>query len=262
MPMKKVRGKHAALEMGTRTQQERLLSRLERAIGASVNLTITDNSHTLISSKHQAGNYSVRLHAMFLNAEPAVVKALAIYIKNVAGHQECRQANKALDDYIAHNDFAIHQLPPQEHSSRVRLVSQGWHYDLKTVLQEVVDIMKDSGLYLNVGGVAIGWSWPRTVTLPRRSIKLGSYNADNWAIVVHPALDSPVVPRCFIQQVVYHELLHHRLRRGLIRHEPVVHTDEFKRLERRFPLFQIAAQWERKNLNWLLRRNTKPRRRG
>src|SRR4051812_14849957 len=64
---------------------ELLRQRLERRLAAPLPagrlaLAVTDNRHTMISVKREKGLYRLRLHHMFLEAEPDVVKALGRYV--------------------------------------------------------------------------------------------------------------------------------------------------------------------------------------
>ena len=59
--------------------------RLEHRIGAHLPgrrlaLAVTDNRYTMISVKREKGLYRLRLHHMFLEAEPEVVRALGRYV--------------------------------------------------------------------------------------------------------------------------------------------------------------------------------------
>jgi hypothetical protein len=89
---------------------------------------------------------------------------------------------------------------------------------------------------------------------PRKSIKMGSYSADSKVIRIHPALDQPVVPRYFVEWIVFHEMLHHvyRTRRGEDGRR-CVHPPEFIEHERRFHDYKRAQAWEDENLDLLLR---------
>jgi hypothetical protein len=79
-----------------------------------------------------------------------------------------------------------------------------------------------------------------------KSIIFGTYVEDDHLVRVHPRLDAADVPAYFVEFVVYHEMLH--------KYEPPeilpsgrrnVHTRRFRHLERRFPHFQQARQFEK-----------------
>ena len=84
----------------------------------------------------------------------------------------------------------------------------------------------------------------------RRSIRLGSYHRGTTTVRIHPSLDSPEVPRFFIQSIIYHEYLHHVVSPR--------HDRRFQRAERKFRFFLEARAWLRANLPMLLGRRSKP----
>jgi predicted metal-dependent hydrolase len=86
----------------------------------------------------------------------------------------------------------------------------------------------------------------------RRSIKLGSYCSREKLIRVHPALDSQVVPRFFVEYIVYHEMLHHVLPPVIRAGRRQLHDRRFKALERAFPDYERALAWERAHIDLLL----------
>lgn len=86
----------------------------------------------------------------------------------------------------------------------------------------------------------------------RRSIRLGSYDHSTEIIRIHPSLDSAVVPRFFIESIIYHEYLHHVL--------GPAHNARFHKHERRFHLHREAKQWLKRNLPLLLGRQNEVKR--
>jgi hypothetical protein len=62
------------------------------------------------------------------------------------------------------------------------------------------------------------------------------------------------VPECFVESVVFHEMLHEM--HGVVEVEEgrrCVHTPEFLEDERRYTRYDEARRWEKKNLSKLLR---------
>lgn len=123
---------------------------------------------------------------------------------------------------------------------------------LEEVVSEFFDFAPDE--------VTIGWSPAPAVCLPRKSIKLGSYNADLKAILIHPALNQLGVPRYVVQWIVYHEILHHVFRRDLGKKDAPMHSSKFNRREQLFPDCLRAQRWEKYNLDMLLSWDPRKRR--
>lgn len=84
----------------------------------------------------------------------------------------------------------------------------------------------------------------------RRSIRLGSYDHRNSEVRIHPSLDSPMVPRFFIQSIIYHEYLHHRLGPR--------HNRRFQAQDRRYRFHRESKLWLKANLPVLLGRRSRP----
>ena len=73
-------------------------------------------------------------------------------------------------------------------------------------------------------------------------------------IRIHPVLDSTAVPGYVVEDVLYHEMLHHEL--GMVRQNGKVfsHHRVFKAKEQAFPYSSQAREWIRENISWLLTR--------
>ncbi len=114
----------------------------------------------------------------------------------------------------------------------------GSFYDLETLLGEIIRDYFPAAERPQI-------HWGRKISRKkRRSIRLGSYYRPTATIRIHPLLNTPAVPRFFIQSIVYHEILHHVL--------GPAHNARFHRQERRFHYHREAREWLRRNLGVLL----------
>lgn len=208
-----------------------------------VELEITDNTYTMLSYTRSQGGIRIRLHHMFLLANEEVVAQVAGYIRG-----EGRLASAVLDEYIHTHRRLIRTLSPVQRQRRLSLKTSGRFHDLQALLANV----RTKWFAGQAKDVAIAWSPAPRVQLPRRSIKLGSYSADTQIIRIHPALDQVAVPAYFVEWIIFHELLHHVFRAELKARHRQVHTPEFCRLERRYPRYDDAIDWERRHLDLLL----------
>ena len=111
-------------------------------------------------------------------------------------------------------------------------------YDLDSMLDEM---LQES--FPGVSRPRIRWG-NRISKRRRRSIRLGSYYRPTTTIRIHPLLNSPEVPRYFVQSILFHELLHHVL--------GAAHDRRFHRHERTFRYHREARDWLRANLSMLL----------
>ncbi len=224
--------------------EEDLCKVLTLQTGLRVTLAITDNASTLMSVRHKAPNLAtVRIHHMFLSADPVTLKALARWVK----YPGSRAAGPTLNAFIAANNHRVRGAKPR--APRIR--TQGEHYDLQELYDEV-----NAAHFENRVDAPITWG-KRPTRRRRRSIRFGSYSLTEHLIRMHPNLDDASVPRFFVRYIVFHEMLHADLgfqqsANGRNR----MHTPEFNRIEREYPDYDRAVEWHNdlKNLRRLLRK--------
>jgi hypothetical protein len=214
--------------------------------GKTLELALTNNHYSMISVRRKNDGYRLRLHQMFVDAEPRVVRALARYVV----HND-RRASTLLGEYIEANQHIIRQ---QERKPRqMTLRTAGRHHDLQAIYDRLNATMFGGTLEARItwGPGAV----PKEGVAPkrRRSIKMGSFAVEDRLIRIHPSLDQDNVPDYFVSWIVYHEMLHgkHEVKRTNGRRR--FHTQAFLDEEKTFPDFQRACAWEKANLDRLLR---------
>lgn len=220
---------------------EALGQRLSDLLGYPVELTITDNRRTMISTRHRQGVWNVRLHHMFMKADDATVRALSRYIR-----RNDRRAGAHLDLFIRDNEHRIRK----GRRPLVRVETRGQHHDLRAIF-DALDAEHFGG---SIRDVRVTWGRrpPEQPRRRRRSIRLGTYVAEDRLIRIHPFLDRQWVPRFFVAYVVFHEMLHHVVPAPVENGRQRFHSPEFRRLERGYPDYDRAIAWERANLQRLL----------
>ncbi len=238
---------------GARQALER---RIEAASTVPVSLAITDNLHSVISHSWHRGVLRARVHHMFLDAPRSIQHALVRYVTEAD-----RDASLTLGSFIEARADRL-----ARRSRNRKLVTRGKHHDLLAIFAEVNERY--------FGGTESGAqiTWGRRASRPERprsSIKLGSYDATERLIRIHPVLDRPWVPRYFVAFIVFHELLHHVMPTGRLERTPrartaahelpppgsrrALHSAAFRERERTFRYYERALAWEKKNLARLLR---------
>ncbi|NVB42756.1 hypothetical protein G6O69_33350 [Pseudenhygromyxa sp. WMMC2535] len=227
-------------------QREVLRVELEHRLGAYLRrgrarVVITDNLRTMLSVKRGAGVLTFRLHHMFIDAPPMVLRAVANYAE-----AQDREASELVRDFIDANEDAIRQRSAPR---PVVLDVAGKHHNLQ-------DIFDELNAHYFGGAIQARITWgPRTRRKPgRSSIKLGSYTVEDALIRVHPVLDATDVPRFFVAWVVYHEMLHEIHDMPVVDGRRVYHTRAFRQAEAKFEQYAEAVLWERTNLHRLLDR--------
>lgn len=231
------------LEFGFRDETA-LRRELESMTGLSLHLTLTDNTRTVMSLRPAAynGALRVRLHKMFLNADPTVMHAIASWVKR----PRCRKSGAVINRFIREH----RHLMRHEEKRHVTLHTLGRYFDLAKLFNEVNREHFDGKIT-----AAITWG-KRPRPGKRRSIRFGSYYVEDNLIRIHPYLDQEFVPEFFVRYIVFHEMLHAHL--GIEERESGrrrVHTPEFIAMEKQYPDYRRALAWENRpaNLRKLLR---------
>ena len=209
--------------------------------GKTLELRLTNNHYSMISVRRKADGYRLRLHRMFIGAEPRVARALARYVV----HND-RRASSLLGEFIEQHQHIIRQQTRRPRNLTLR--TQGRYHDLQAVFDRL-----NAERFGGTLEARITWG-PATVRRHRRrSIKMGSFAVEDRVIRIHPALDQECVPAYFVAWIVFHEMLHgkHEVRRENGRRR--FHTEAFLAEERTFPDYERACAWEKANLDRLLR---------
>jgi hypothetical protein len=132
-------------------------------------------------------------------------------------------------------------MPPRPNGGR--------HHDLDAILAGL-----RARYFPDCAEVRICWGRWSGRARPR-SIRFGAYLPDSQSIRIHPALDQAFVPRCFVEFIVYHELLHHVLPPVHVNGRYQIHSPAFRRREREFPAYAEVMAWRQRSLRRLLESN-------
>jgi hypothetical protein len=227
-------------------QQEALRAELQDRLGAYLShgrarVIITDNMRTMMSVKRGHGVYTFRLHHMFIDAPPMVLRASVAY----AQHQDA-EAAELLRAFIEANEDAIRA----RHEPRAVAVDiEGRHHNLQAIFDQL-----NAEYFGGAIKARITWGNRTRRKQSRASIKLGSYTVEDQLIRVHPVLDAADVPRLYLAWVIYHEMLHEIHDMPVVDGRRVYHTRAFRLAEAKFEQYAEAVLWERQNLAKLLER--------
>jgi hypothetical protein len=225
-----------ALLLGKASQ---LAHGISSELGVPVRLAVTDNRSTMVSFRRAGSGLRLRVHHMFLEAPGDIVKAIAHY----AG-RGCRRSGQALDEYILTRQPLIRH---ERHAKEALLNPEGRFFELKEMFDQLNQAHFEGKIAADIG-------WGRMPKKRRRkSIRLGVYDHQTREIRIHPALDRPEVPSFFVEFIVFHEMLHQLFPSGRGEGKRVHHPRGFRNRERTFPLYAEAIEWERENLNLLLK---------
>jgi hypothetical protein len=231
-------GPQIFIHEGARQALER---KFELAVAGPVQLAVTDNRQRMITQTRERGTLRVRVHMMFLDAAERVQDALVAYVVGAN-----KASSQVIGTYIDKNSHRIRA------SRKIRgpIRTKGKVHDLREIFDRVNETYFGGGL----GEILITWGRrTKPGTAPRRSIKLGSYSAQERLIRIHPILDRKWVPRYFLSYVVYHELVHHVVPPVRVAGQMLLHPPEFLRRERQFRYYERSIAWEEAHITRLLR---------
>jgi|LNFM01.1.fsa_nt_gb hypothetical protein len=238
-----------------------LESHIAKSARQEVRLRLTDNSHTMLSTRFVDGVRTLRLHRMFVDAPPAIIDAVGLYIA-----RGDRTAGALIDAYVEDNQHAIARKPKRP----TPLDPRGVVYELDAIQRALSDEYFEGSVSIPIGWGRAGSARGRR---GRRTIRMGVYLIDERAIRIHPVLDQHWVPKYFVEWVVFHEMVHHVV--GFVSasaSEPEraataadssastsaksarrdLHSTAFRERERAFREYERAQQWEQANLPRLI----------
>ena len=236
------------LELLIRDEQA-LKREIERRCGMPIEVVVTDNSSSLMSYRpgRRGAPAKLRIHRMFLGAEPPVMDALGRWL---SGKRD-GESPRIIDGFIERHRHLIRDREARP----VRVETLGTYFDLNALFDEM------NAKWFE-GRIAAQITWGRMPKgARRRSIRLGSFTPQDNMIRIHPLLDQEFVPEYVIRYIVFHEMLHAKL--GIGQHPSgrrCIHSRDFKLIEQAYPDYARAVAWHDnpKNLGRLLRASPKP----
>ena len=209
--------------------------------GRRLHLTLTNNRFSMVTVRRHPETYSVRVHRMFLGAEPRVVRSLCRYVV----HNDPR-ASRVLGEFIRKNESVIRQQPRRRRQVVLRPV--GEVHDLQKIFDRLNQERFAGQLQARITWGARG---ARGKTVPR-SVKLGSFAIDDRTIRINPILDRKGVPEYFVGWIVFHEMLHGKHGAEQQGSRRCYHTAAFVAEERSYEHFEKAQAWEDAHMHRLL----------
>ncbi len=212
-------------------------------LGLALRVRYTRSRRQVVRLEAPARNHerTLRLHFLFADAPAGVQAELVEWVR----HPRRRRAASALDAWLE-TQLANLRAPAR----RQLLKPKGRVYDLEAIQAEVMAKQLESKLPAQLAT----WpsiTWTRAMrSRTRHSLRLGCFDRAANLIRVHWVLDRELVPRFFVEYVVFHELLHALLgeEAGPHRH----HGARFRAQERTWPELDRALAWEREHVDRLI----------
>ncbi len=205
-----------------------IIGSLRHLAGMPLQIVFTDNSYSMISYRKTVKQIVVRMHRMFLAADEQVLADIAAFIKNRSAF------TPNLRSFIRSHGHLI--SPARQRRSPV--VSSGRVHDLTVLFEELNE------RYFS-GAISSSITWgSRSPRYGVRKRNMGSYDRKRDLIRISRYLDRKAVPRCYVEYVVYHEMLHAAVGVQQKNGRCLIHTAEFRRREKLFHDYDRAMAWE------------------
>jgi len=181
------------------------------------------------------GRLLVRLSDLLEGAPQSVLGAIAhILLAKMYRRPIEREHASRYRRYVSSHDITQKAHLVRQIRGRKRIESARGHtYDL----EKVFDDLNTRFFYGLLARPQMTWSRDHA----RNS--LGHYDPAHNAIVVSRVFDHPAVPRCAIEYIVYHEMLHLKHPVKLRGSRRCVHSAAFQAEERLFPGLENAKQF-------------------
>ena len=181
------------------------------------------------------GKLLVRLSDLLEGAPPSVLGAIAhILLAKMYRRPIEREHASRYRRYVSSHDITQKAHLVRQIRGRKRIQSARGHiYNLETVFDE----LNTRFFYGLLARPQMTWSRDHA----RNS--LGHYDPAHNAIVVSRVFDHPAVPRCAIEYIVYHEMLHLKHPVKLRGNRRCVHSAAFQAEEKLFPGLENAKQF-------------------
>jgi len=176
----------------------------------------------------------VHVSDVLSEAPRLVLEALAeILLAQLFRRRPSREARECYLAYVFKPTVRhrINEARRQRGTKRA-LPPRGRHFDL----EEIFGTLNRKFFHGGLPAARIGWSRQRS----RRT--LGHYDDAHQAIIITRWFDSPSVPRELVEYVVFHEMLHMRFPTERQGHRRVVHSPEFRKAEKQFPIYDRAIR--------------------
>jgi hypothetical protein len=184
------------------------------------------------------GKLLVRLSDLLEGAPEPVLRAIAhillakMYRKPIDRGHSTRYRRYVSSHDLVEKAHLVRQMRGRKHIDTAR----GHVYNLENIFDEL-NLRFFHGL---LGRPQITWSRDHA----RNS--LGHYDPAHNAIVISRVFDHPRVPRCAVEYIVYHEMLHLKHPVKLRGSRRCVHSAAFQEEEKQFPELTAAQQFLRR----------------
>jgi predicted SprT family Zn-dependent metalloprotease len=153
---------------------------------------------------------------------------------------------RRLNAFISENESKIRRRREPRSPRKISITTQGRHFNLRDSFQRL-----NRKYFEGCTECAITWG-NRRKRGRQKTVRLGSYSPATGVIRINRILDRDYVPKYVLDEIIYHEMLHHHLGIEKKKGRRFHHHETFKEMEKKFPHSDRAQRWIEKNLHRLL----------
>ncbi|MCF8053644.1 MAG: SprT-like domain-containing protein [Deltaproteobacteria bacterium] len=210
------------LNLFSRTAEELSLF-LEKISGKPLILSITENTHSLISVKWQGKKTRVRISSVFLQAGYPVLAEIGKLIAH----------GSTIPTPLVRR-FIRENITPKITDKVLPCTTKGKFFDL----QELFNAFNES-YFANRITASISWGRQQK----RQGRTLGSYDHTRQRIIISRHLDKSSVPRYAVEYVIFHEMLHADIGIAVKNGRRVLHSPDFREREKGYKKYAEARKY-------------------
>ncbi len=191
------------------------------------------------------GAVFVRLSDLTRDAPETVQQALAqILTAKILKRRVPPRAAETYQEFVRQS-HVVEQASAQRRTRGRKIVTaaRGAVYDLSEIFREI----NQKYFQNSIAEPVLSWSRQKTFRI------FGHHDALHETVVISRTLDDRRVPRFVVEFVLYHELLHIKHPTQTVNGRRRIHSQAFRRDERKFPDYETAEKW----LERLARQNAK-----
>jgi predicted metal-dependent hydrolase len=214
---------------------KKIIEEIQKRSKKELSVKVAEYKSTYISVRRDQKSIKLSIHKLFLQAPESILNHLINFVV-----RRDKLAFIEIKKY-AHNYFLNVDYSKFVKDENLNFI--GKIYNLKQILENLNKKYFNDSLDLKI-------TYFETKYKKYSHFTFGSYDNTLKLIRINKILDSINVPFYFVYYVVYHEMLHHILKVDISKDaKRKVHSKEFKILEKKFPYYKEAIDWEKNIFN-------------
>jgi hypothetical protein len=214
---------------------KKIIEEIQKRSKKELSIKVAEYKSTYISVRRNPTSLKVSVHKLFLKAPDTIVDHLINYVVR-RDKLSFIEIKKYAHNYFLNVDYS--KFVKDENLTYI-----GNFYNLKQIFENLNKKYFNNSLDLKI-------TYFETKYRKYSHVTFGSYDNTLKLIKINKILDNINVPFYFIYYVVYHEILHHILKVDISENaKRTVHSKEFKILEKKFPYYKDAIDWEKNIFN-------------